>query len=174
MKVNITGKGLIPGINQLAPVYNQELEKPLIRRILNYSNLRVYGANGIGLITKRNIDAVFDADIRPTPVLEKPTEIPATKTEEHETEAPEVIAQETRQYQGDTDIPGNSTPEEDEPIVEETADETPSEEVTDVITDTDVVAEEATSAEVPAADTQPHYNGNKKNKKKNHYNNNKG
>lgn len=59
MKVNIIGKGPVPGLNILAPVYNQELEKSQIQRILNYPNFRVYGADGVGLITKRSLDKVF-------------------------------------------------------------------------------------------------------------------
>lgn len=61
MRVNIIGKGPIPGINALAPVYNQDLDKNQIKRILNYQEFKVYGANGIGLITKRSIDRIFDS-----------------------------------------------------------------------------------------------------------------
>jgi hypothetical protein len=62
MKVNITGKGVIPGINVLAPVYNKDLDKAQIMRILNFREFRVFGV-GVGLITRANIDAAFDASV---------------------------------------------------------------------------------------------------------------
>ena len=62
MKVNITGKGVIPGINVLAPVYNKDLDKSQIMRILNFREFRVFGV-GVGLITRTNIDAAFDASV---------------------------------------------------------------------------------------------------------------
>ena len=62
MKVNITGKGVIPGINVLAPVYNKDLDKSQIMRILNFREFRVFGV-GVGLITRANIDAAFEASV---------------------------------------------------------------------------------------------------------------
>lgn len=60
MKVNIKGKGVIPGVNCLAPVYNRDLSEPQIRRILNYRQFAVYNANTTELITKTNIARMFD------------------------------------------------------------------------------------------------------------------
>jgi hypothetical protein len=62
MKVNISGKGVIPGLNTLAPVYNVDLDKQQILRLLNFRNFRVYGV-GTGLLTPTNVDAAFDASV---------------------------------------------------------------------------------------------------------------
>lgn len=62
MKVNISGKGVIPGLNTLAPVYNVDLDKQQILRLLNFRNFRVYGV-GTGLLTPANVDAAFDASV---------------------------------------------------------------------------------------------------------------
>lgn len=62
MKVNISGKGVIPGLNTLAPVYNVDLDKQQILRLLNFRNFRVYGV-GTGLLTMANVDAAFDASV---------------------------------------------------------------------------------------------------------------
>lgn len=59
MKVNIIGKGTIPGVNMLAPAYNLDLSKEQIKRLLNFSEFRVYGADGSGLITKKSLDRVY-------------------------------------------------------------------------------------------------------------------
>ena len=61
MKVNITGKGIIPGINTIPPAYNIELDETQIRRLLNFNNIRVYEATSGCLITKKNIKTVLTA-----------------------------------------------------------------------------------------------------------------
>lgn len=59
MKVNISGRGIIPGLNTIAPAYNKDLSKNQILRILGSNNLRVFKADDACLITKKNIDEIF-------------------------------------------------------------------------------------------------------------------
>lgn len=59
MKVNIHGKGCIPGIGSLAPTYGVEMSYQQIQRLLNFPAFRVFTANGNAqIITKKNIDEV--------------------------------------------------------------------------------------------------------------------
>ena len=60
MKVNITGKGPIPGMNSIAPIYNRELDESQIRRLLNFNNIRVFDSSTGSLITKKNISSVMN------------------------------------------------------------------------------------------------------------------
>lgn len=76
MKVNILGKGIIPGIGTLAPKYDVELSENEVKRLLNYSQFRLGDvATGL-LITKANVDTFF----KPSMVTElpkvKPIEVP--------------------------------------------------------------------------------------------------
>ncbi len=171
MKVNIVGKGPIPGINALAPVYNKDLDKSQIKRILNYQNFRVYGADGIGLITKRNVDAVFNVDTKTAaPTTSTPNTTTKQKVEPKVVEAPVF-----------TPKPEVVAVVEPDPVVEEpTTVETTIEETVDVVPETvveetttdDVVSDEVVDEvveEPSTTDEKPQYN-NKKKKKKNHYN----
>lgn len=60
MKVNIAGKGLIPIVNMPGPIHGIELTKQQIKGLLNYRDIRVFGANGFGLITSRNVNQIPD------------------------------------------------------------------------------------------------------------------
>ena len=78
MKVNITGKGFIPGINSIAPVYNRELDESQVRRLLNFNNLRVFDSITGKLITKKSISTIVNEsgaekkpDVPVTPVVEE-------------------------------------------------------------------------------------------------------
>lgn len=93
MKVNIDGKGRIPGVDRVAPVYNIDLSRDQISRLLNFKNFRVFGV-GTGLITRGNLDAAFEASLAETkkvaeeakPVVEvkkeEPKKAPKAKKEE--------------------------------------------------------------------------------------------
>lgn len=61
MKVNIIGKGVVPGLGVLAPINNVEVTKEQTQRIINYNNFKVYGI-GVGLITRSNINSVFERE----------------------------------------------------------------------------------------------------------------
>ena len=69
MKVNISGKGVIPGVNSLAPKYGVDLDIVAIKRILNYRQFKVFSSETGLIITKQNIDQLFatkKVDIIPT------------------------------------------------------------------------------------------------------------
>lgn len=79
MKVNISGRGIIPGLNTIAPAYNKDLGKNQILRILGSNNLRVFKADDACLITKKNIDEIFRANATiKTPAPVKDTVIAPT------------------------------------------------------------------------------------------------
>lgn len=65
MIVNIKGKGTsgpIPGVGELAPVYNYDATETLVRRLLNYTQWSVYEASTGRLITKTNVDSFFSSN----------------------------------------------------------------------------------------------------------------
>lgn len=66
MKVNIDGRGVLPGIG-LLPVRGKELSKEAILRLLNF-NARIYDANTGALITGPEF---FKAKPAPAPVIKK-------------------------------------------------------------------------------------------------------
>lgn len=76
MKVNISGKGVIPGVNSLAPKYGVDLDIVAIKRILNYRQFKVFSSETGLIITKQNIDQLFatkKVDIIPT-ITKKPVD----------------------------------------------------------------------------------------------------
>ena len=172
MKVNITGRGIIPGLGVIPPIYNKEMSIPAISRLLNFPNFSVFDATTGIRFTKKNIKNVamntqspytgVDVDppktpnkqTRVTPVVEKAPESPVIE-EEPVVEAEEVTAV--------------SEPEET-PVIEETTDVASDEEVTEEVVDTtDEVEETETVDEEPSqqqsSNTYNNYN-RKKNKKR--------
>lgn len=172
MKVNITGRGIIPGLGVIPPIYNKEMSIPAISRLLNFPNFSVFDATTGIRFTKKNIKNVamnaqspytgVDVDppktpnkqTRVTPVVEKAPEPPVIE-EEPTDEAEEVTAA--------------SEPEET-PVVEETAEVTSDEEtVGETVDTTDEAEETETTDEEPSqqqsSNTYNNYN-RKKNKKR--------
>lgn len=83
MKVNISGKGVIPGVGSLAPVRGIDLSEREIRRILPF-RFNVYSATSGKRITPDNIVELINAEsnnavIDETPVVENKKK--ATKKE---------------------------------------------------------------------------------------------
>ena len=172
MKVNITGRGIIPGLGVIPPIYNKEMSIPAISRLLNFPNFSVFDATTGIRFTKKNIKNVamnaqspyagIDVDppktpnkqTRVTPVVEKAPEPPVIE------EAPTDEAEEVTVV---------SEPEETH-VVEETPDVVSDEEVTEEVVDTtDEVEETETVDEEPTqqqtSNTYNNYN-RKKNKKR--------
>ena len=58
MKVNITGRGIIPGLGVIPPIYNKEMSIPAISRLLNFPNFSVFDATTGIRFTKKNIKNV--------------------------------------------------------------------------------------------------------------------
>lgn len=172
MKVNITGRGIIPGLGVIPPIYNKEMSIPAISRLLNFPNFSVFDATTGIRFTKKNIKNVamntqspytgVDVDpsktpnkqTRVTPVVEKAPEPPVIE------EAPVVESEEV----ADVSEPGETH------VVEETPDVVSDEEVAEEVVDTtDEVEETETVDEEPSqqqtSNTYNNYN-RKKNKKR--------
>ena len=100
MKVNINGRGIIPGLGVVPPVYNQEMSEKGIARLLNFNNIQVYDSKTGAILTKKNYKNFFTT---PTESFEvkvpeeiKQVETPITVTEEQIAESttetlPEII-----------------------------------------------------------------------------------
>lgn len=174
MKVNITGKGIIPGINTIPPAYNIELEETQIRRLLNFNNIRVYEATSGCLITKKNIKTVLatstsmvdtslninnDTDVK---VEDKPVE--SNKVVDVEYTSDVEVSTDTNDTTDDIE---EKSDEHMEDIVIESTDELVDE--VDTVTETSVDAEEK-DAYVETVAPSHHSNNTKKNKNKKYRN----
>ena len=173
MKVNITGKGIIPGINTIPPAYNIDLDETQIRRLLNFNNIRVYEATSGCLITKKNIKTVLtasssivdtslnvnnDNDVK---VEDKPVE--SNKVVDVEYTSDVEVSTDTNDTTDDTE---EKSDEHMEDIVIESTDELVDE--VDTVAETSVVEEKDTYTET--AVPSYHSNNTKKNKSKKYRN----
>lgn len=172
MKVNITGKGIIPGINTIPPAYNIELEETQIRRLLNFNNIRVYEATSGCLITKKNIKTVLATSTSMVDTSLNINNDTDVKVEDKPVESNKVVDVE---YTSDVEVSTNDTTddieeksdEHMEDIVIESTDELVDE--VDAVVETSVVADEKdtyTETVVPSH----HSNNTKKNKNKKYRN----
>ena len=171
MKVNITGKGIIPGVNTIPPAYNIELDETQIRRLLNFNNIRVYEATSGCLITKKNIKTVLTASSSIVDTSLNANNDTDVKVEDKPVESNKVVDVE---YTSDVEVSTDTiddieekSDEHMEDIVIESTDELVDE--VDTVVETAVVTEEKdTSAEtvVPSY----HSNNTKKNKNKKYRN----
>ena len=59
MRVNISGRGIIPILGTVAPAYNVELSESQVKRLLNFPMFRVFVTDTGKLITKGNINEIF-------------------------------------------------------------------------------------------------------------------
>ena len=145
MKVNITGKGIIPGINTIPPAYNIELEETQIRRLLNFNNIRVYEATSGRLITKKNIKTVLTASSSVVDTSLNVNNDNDVKVEDKPVESNKVVDVE---YTSDVEVSTNDiidnieekSDEHMEDIVIESTDELVDE--VDTVVETSVVADE--------------------------------
>ena len=171
MKVNITGKGIIPGINTIPPAYNIELEETQIRRLLNFNNIRVYEATSGCLITKKNIKTVLTASSSIVDTSLNVNNDNDVKVEDKPVESNKVVDVE---YTSDAEVSTDTiddieekSDEHMEDIVIESTDELVDE--VDTVVETSVVADEKdtyTETVVPSY----HSNNTKKNKNKKYRN----
>ena len=149
MKVNITGKGIIPGLGVIPPIYNKEMSIPAISRLLNFPNFSVFDATTGIRFTKKNIKNVAMNTQSPYTGVD----VDPPKTPNKQTKVPPVV---------------EKAPES--PVIEETTDVVSDEEVTEETVDTtDEVKETETVDEEPSqqqsSNTYNNYN-RKKNKKR--------
>ena len=173
MKVNISGKGLIPVLKRLAPVRNVELSQKDIIRILGYRYFKVFNAETGLLITKENVDNLFKPIIKPNtstpaPMNDKP--IPVEPIEEikikEETPKPQFLKV--------TEIPATNTTIEaviepiidEKTIIEEEIVEEVENKINEEITETKVSeTTEEVVEDKPEEPVRPYYN-RKKNRKR--------
>ena len=170
MKVNITGKGIIPGINTIPPAYNIELDETQIRRLLNFNNIRVYEATSGCLITKKNLKTVLTTSSIVDTSLNVNNDNDV-KVEDKPVESNKVVDVE---YTSDVEVSTDTTDdieeksdEHMEDIVIESTDELVDE--VDTVVETSVDADEKdtyTETVVPSY----HSNNTKKNKNKKYRN----
>lgn len=59
MKVNISGRGVIPGIGTIPPIYGRDMSEKEVRRLLNFDSFRLYESNTGLLITRKNVSDIF-------------------------------------------------------------------------------------------------------------------
>ena len=170
MKVNVTGKGFIPGFGSLAPVYNKEADKATVKKLLAFRNFRVYRSEDPVRITMKNIDEVFankpaaavnkntvtEPVVSPTathapiaPVVETKKVEAAPVVEEVKEEVVEEVVEEVAPVVEDEVISAEAVTEETADVVDEVVDEVTDEEVVESITDllVDEVKEEVTTDE---------------------------
>lgn len=171
MKVNITGKGIIPGVNTIPPAYNIELDETQIRRLLNFNNIRVYEATSGCLITKKNIKTVLTASSSIVDTSLNVNNDNDVKVEDKPVESNKVVDVE---YTSDVEVSTDTTDdieeksdEHMEDIVIESTDELVDE--VDTVAETSVDAEEKDTYTETAVPSH-HSNNTKKNKNKKYRN----
>lgn len=92
MKVNISGRGVVPGMGVLAPVYGVEMSKDSILRFLNFQNFKLFETSSGALITRSNLEEFFK------PKSEKPVKkTTARKTVAKKKEEPKKVVEEPKQ-----------------------------------------------------------------------------
>lgn len=183
MKVNISGKGIVPGLNRLAPVYNCDLSKSAVLRLLNFPKFHVYETATGAYISRSNIDAVFAKASAPSqlninaPLPKKQTN--TTKPVEKKDVPVEVVEPVTQNEKPEV-TPYLAEPVEEEkvtPVVEEALPEITDEVVTEeqvadveetVDESVDESTEESDVEETSEEPTKAYYNTNKKKNKKRH------
>ena len=159
MKVNISGRGVIPGVGKVAPIYSYEMADNEIRRMLNFPAFRVYDSVSSKLITKKNVNDIIAShaivneavvEVKNAPVAPKETviEAPVNKPEKIEVIPEPVVFDEI----------SNEEVVEESPVVED---------VVEAVTD-EVIDEDTDEVET-ASEDKPQYNYNKKKNKKNRH-----
>lgn len=120
MKVNVLGKGFIPGLKLIAPVKNVEANQKQVEKILKIRSLKVFVADDtLTQITPDNIDAIFNPGVA---LAEEARKEEAAKKEEakkpkeakKESKAEEVIEKAI-----ENDIPVEVETPVEEPVKEE-------------------------------------------------------
>lgn len=156
MKVDILGRGPIPGLNSIAPSYNADLSLPELEKIVKIGALRPVVAGTNIAIHRRNLNEIFK-------VYSSTTEdTPAVKTEAPKKAAKKKEAEPIQQVE--TPV----TEKELEPVVETPVEE-PKEavEVNENETGTIEDFDDASAVETTEAADEDKQYSSKKNKKKN-------
>lgn len=142
MKVNIIGKGVIPYVNRVAPVYNTEVNAEILKKLVRNPKYKIYGSDGSGQVTA----ATFNPPIPTAPpvVEEKVTEeAPKSKKTSKKSKKVEEVAGVV------TDI----VVEEKVDVVEETLPEITEENVTEEKVAEPTPVAEVEELEIPIEET---------------------
>lgn len=169
MKVNITGRGIIPGLGVIPPIYNKEMSIPAISRLLNFPNFSVFDAATGIRFTKKNIKNVAmntqspyaGVDVDPPKTPNKQTRV--TPVVEKAPEPPVIEEEPTDEVEEVTVV---SEPEETH-VVEETTNVVPDKEVTEEVVDTTDEVEETETVDEESSQQQSSNTYNNYNRKKN-------
>ena len=166
MKINIVGKGIIPGMGILPPVYNIEKSETDVRRLTNFRNIRVYCSENGLLITKKNVDSFFKTKIDTTTNVVKPKTVDGVERK--------VLIEQEQQKVSTTDdvIVEEETPTPEEVVVDEiesVIEGTTKEDEEELLMTEEETVEGGESEEVVKEETeQPQtYSSKKKNRNKN-------
>lgn len=175
MRVNIIGRGPIPGVSVVPPVRGIDLTEKQIRRILNYTQFRVYETMSGLLITQNNVSKFFatkKVEPKTTKVVVKtPAVVNETETVDIEpvTETTSVEIEETPLSEIEEEIVTEEKVEEPVLVGVDVATATEDVDVEDVVT-ADTVTEESVSDDKDTAveenvnpqTQQNNYNGKRK------------
>ena len=188
MRVNIKGRGIVPRVGKLAPVYNQDLQKNDIEFLLNFNQFKVYETKTGLLITRDTVDEMFAKSQKPVApkkptVIEKPAHAPTpVKVEEPAFEVKEEVApvveptvteeEVAQSFIEDVAAVEEQLPEKEElefpvenPDTESFESAANDEEVADVVESDEDVPEDETDAVVEDETPQQSYPSKKKKKK---------
>lgn len=172
MKVNVLGKGLIPGLKAIAPVKNVEATQEQVAKIIKIRTLKVFVADDtLTQITSDNIDAIFNPGVALAAEALKEEAAKKEETKKPKKSKKESKVEEVIEKAIENNIPVEVETPDEEPVVEEPVEETPVEEVAiDEPADEEAPVEE-TADETPVEETadeapKSYSKKNKKNRNK--------
>lgn len=171
MKINISGKGMIPGMGVLPPVYNVEKSETDVRRLINFRNIRVYCSENGLLITKKNVDSFFEVK----PIIKETGNKSIDKNNasvvQNDVVEKKIDKTESIEVVEDTSVDEEEINNTEESIDKNTEPSVEKEECVDDKTEEDVtpVDEEINPTTAPVEEEQPKqtYSSKKKNRNKN-------
>lgn len=162
MKINVTGRGFVPGINSIAPVYNKEADLPLIKRILNYTEFRIFDSETGFIITKRNAEAVYNSKVAPKDTTASATTTAETVKVEETPVVEEVVeAEEVTTTSASVDVDAVEVSDDSMESIVESTDEVVEETNDAADTEEETVVDETTSSGNQYRNTKKNRNKNK-------------
>lgn len=153
MKVNILGRGIIPGVGTIPPQYGLDLPEHKISNILKYASFKVYVTSTGVPVTKKNLVQLI--------ALEAQKNAPTPLTLKVEPSAP--VKKEEAKVETVVETPVAEEVKEETPVVEETVKEEIKEEA--AVEETPVVEETVTEEEAPVVEEVKTTSNSKKKKK---------
>lgn len=148
MRVDIVGRGIIPGLGSNAPVYNKDMSELEIGRVLKFASLKVYLAGTSVAVIRRNLHELIMLDNSPKKTSK---DAPVKKTAKADT-----VAETAADVQ-----------EAPESTVEATEEKITQEETTVTAAETTSVEETETSETETIEEATPFQQQSKSSKKKN-------